>query len=215
MPHPYRAVAHEVRRGMLRQVVDAHLVGNPPPPAPTVVAANHPGVLDAPVLVATWPQLLAMSGVRGRLRRGRSALVFPEVGVSPDGSLGAFQPDAFEAIVGAWRREQPATVTPVAISGTFGLKRQLPGWRAHADKAQVFVRVGEPIRPHHTTPDALAERVRDAVAALLAEDTSTWWRLIRGEAAVEPAGRPSWRHAWAATSGELPPGIPARRKIWR
>lgn len=203
----------DLRRRSLEQAVriDAH--GLPTDGRGTVVVSNHAGELDAEVLRRVWPSQLATMGRGWAIRRGAAVLVFPERGISPDGRLGAFHPEEFDDVVEASAKGSPVTVTPVAVSGTHGVGRQLPWGRGEAERARIVVRIGEAIDPRGKTAEELARVCREAVAALLAEDVSTWWDAARGRAEA-PSGEPRWREAWRQRGDSSRPGERAPRRIW-
>ena len=146
------------------------------------------------------------------LREGWNVVVYPEGTRSPDGWVGRFRLGA------AWlAAEHGVPVVPVAIRGSYAAMPRGRGWPMPG-RPPVAVRFGPPIRPAEgESPRELAPRIRAAVAALLDEESSTWWeaslRAARG-ATPDPAGPPvaEWRRVWTQTA---PPVASSRREIWR
>ena len=101
----------------------------------------------------------ALAEAAARLAAGEVVGVFPEGGISKDGSLGPFRPGV--ALL-AMRTGTP--VIPVSIAGT---RDALPPGALRPRRARIRVRLGEPVPPGDT-PDAgpLTERIREAVADL-------------------------------------------------
>ena len=79
------------------------------------------------------------------------------------------------------------------------------GWPSPG-RRRLTVRFGEPLRPGaDESPRDFAPRIRDAVAALLDEDQSTWWEARRRAAAgatPDPSGpgTAQWRRVWEQTA---------------
>ena len=179
-----------LRTGFDFRVEGAHRV---PSAGPALLACNHLSFLDPVVLQAAltrpihylmtarlhrdprWGWLfrlfdtvpvtlgsgnfLALSAAQARLQAGEVVAVFPEGGISKDGSLGVFRPGV--ALL-ALRAAVP--VLPVAIRGT---REALPPGAYRPRRAQVRVRVGEPLPvPQDLEPGLLTERIREAVGAL-------------------------------------------------
>ena len=70
------------------------------------------------------------------------------------------------------------------------------------------------------SPRSFAPRVKDAVAALLDEDRSTWWEARRRAASgktPDPSGPPiaQWRRVWAQTESPDPDPTSSRLAAWR
>lgn len=136
---------HRVGRFLARGVWNTTVVGteNVPPTGPVVLAANHTGVIDGPIVVGVSPRPVRMlvkeaafRGVVGTILRrtgqipvdasGRSALAAAleelkrggVVGIFPEGSRG--RGDLMSARAGAaWLAlGSGATVVPVAVLGT-------------------------------------------------------------------------------------------------
>ena len=101
----------------------------------------------------------ALAEAAARLQAGEVVGVFPEGGISKDGSLGPFRRG-----VGLLAMRTATPVIPVAIQGT---RQALPPGALRPRRARIRVRVGEPLPPGETLePGPLTERIRDAVAAL-------------------------------------------------
>lgn len=101
----------------------------------------------------------ALAEAAARLAAGEVLGVFPEGGISRDGSLGPFRRGV--ALL-ALRTGTP--VLPVAIAGT---RDALPPGALRPRRARIRVRVGEPLPPGEALePGPLTERVREAVATL-------------------------------------------------
>jgi len=110
--------------------------------APLIVAANHQSPLDVAILRGHLPQVWKLVALRANrpvlrcaLRAGRSVLLFPERGVTPDGRVGAF--DQLAASL-ALQLDKP--LVPIAIRGSFGADL------ADAGPRTMLVRVGPPCR---------------------------------------------------------------------
>lgn len=148
------------------------------------------------------------------LADGWSLLIFPEGTRSKDGWMARFRLGAASLAV-----DHGVPVLPVAHRGTFAAMPRGQGWPSPGRK-QLTIRFGEPLRPVHseTVPD-FADRVRNAVGALLDEDQSTWWearrRAARG-ATPDPAGPDvaQWRRVWAQSQSPQVNGS-ERRRAWR
>jgi 1-acyl-sn-glycerol-3-phosphate acyltransferase len=105
----------------------------------------------------------ALAEAAARLAAGEVVGVFPEGGISKDGSLGPFRPGV--ALL-AMRTRTP--VVPVAILGT---REALPPGSLRPRRARIHVRLGEPLTAEEELePGPLTERIRNAVAALGAGD---------------------------------------------
>lgn len=151
------------------------------------------------------------------LADGWNLVVFPEGTRSADGWLGRFRLGA------AWLAvEHQVPVIPVAHRGTFAAMPRGQGWPS-LGRRPVTVRYGEPLHPAEgESARDFAPRVREAIAALLDEDQTTWWesrrRLAAGQT-PDPSGPDvaQWRRVWTQSA---PPRVggdsaPPRRKPWR
>lgn len=150
------------------------------------------------------------------LADGWSLVVFPEGTRSPDGWLGRFRMGA------AWLAvEQGVPVVPVAHRGTYAAMPRGQGWPSPG-RRPVTVRFGEPLYPAEgESARDFAPRIRDAIAALLDEDRTTWWesrlRAARGTT-PDPAGPDvaQWRRVWEQSAPPVVGGPAARRRrAWR
>lgn len=150
------------------------------------------------------------------LAEGWNLVVFPEGTRSPDGWLGRFRLGAARLAV-----ESSVPVIPVAHRGTFAAMPRGQGWPSPGRRT-VTVRFGEPLTPASgETALGFAPRLRDAVAALLDEDATTWWdarrRVARGTT-PDPAGPDvaQWRRVWTQAASPRVGGSVSRRSLsWR
>lgn len=97
-----------------------------------------------------------------RLRDGATLVAFPEGTRSKDGMLGGFKAGAFQAAIDAG-----VAVVPVAITGSGAV---LPPSGFRVRPGTIVLRFGDPIPTTALSAqdrNALAQRTRDAVAALL------------------------------------------------
>jgi len=149
------------------------------------------------------------------LADGWSLVIYPEGTRSVDGWMGKFRMGAaFLA------KEYGVPVVPVAHRGTFAAMPRGQDWPSRG-RRQLTIRFGEPLvaGPEESVRD-FAPRIKDAVAALLDEDRTTWWEARRRAAAgavPDPSGPPvaQWRRVWAQTESPVA-GAPARRlTAWR
>ena len=108
------------------------------------------------------------------LADGWSLVIFPEGTRSQDGWVGRFR---MGAAFLAWSTASPSSPSPTAAPSRrcrAGRAGRAPGRR------QLTIRFGEPLRPAEgESPRSFAPRIKDAVAALLDEDRSTWWEARR------------------------------------
>jgi 1-acyl-sn-glycerol-3-phosphate acyltransferase len=147
------------------------------------------------------------------LADGWSLVIFPEGTRSPDGFVGKFQ---LGAAYLATQHQVP--VVPIAHRGTFAVMPRGQGWPSPG-RRRLTVRFGEPLRAGaDESPRDFAPRIRNAVAALLDEDRSTWWEARRRAAAgntPDPAGTATaqWRRVWEQTA-DLDPPEQSPRRIW-
>jgi 1-acyl-sn-glycerol-3-phosphate acyltransferase len=149
------------------------------------------------------------------LADGWSLVIYPEGTRSVDGWMGKFRMGAaFLA------KEHGVPVVPVAHRGTYAAMPRGAGWPA-AGRRQLTIRFGEPLVPG---PDEsmrdFAPRIKDAVAALLDEDRTTWWearRRVAAGAVPDPSGPEvaRWRRVWEQTRSPSA-DAPARKLTpWR
>jgi 1-acyl-sn-glycerol-3-phosphate acyltransferase len=116
--------------------------------------------------------------------------------------------------------EHGVPVVPVAHRGTFAAMPRGQGWPSRG-RRQLTVRFGEPLRPEPgESARTFAPRVRDAVAALLDEDSSTWWEARRRAASgstPDPAGPDvaRWRRVWEQSAPPDPEPNVRRIAAWR
>jgi 1-acyl-sn-glycerol-3-phosphate acyltransferase len=150
------------------------------------------------------------------LDEGWNLVVYPEGTRSVDGWLGRFRMGA------AWLAvESQVPVIPVAHCGTFAAMPRGQGWPSPG-RRPVTIRFGDPLipQPGETARD-FAPRVRAGVAALLDEETSTWWEARRRVAAgttPDPSGPDiaQWRRVWTQSAAPRVGGAaPRRRSPWR
>ncbi|MDQ1614600.1 MAG: 1-acyl-sn-glycerol-3-phosphate acyltransferase [Actinomycetota bacterium] len=149
------------------------------------------------------------------LADGWNLVVFPEGTRSSDGWLGKFRMGA------AWLAiDNRVPVIPVAHRGTFAAMPRGQGWPSPG-RRPVTLRFGEPLHPGQgESARDFAPRIRDAVAALLDEDRTSWWDARRRAAAgatPDPAGPDvaQWRRVWTQSAPPRLPGTAQRRSTWR
>ena len=203
-----RALVHR-----LRPLVDLRTAGTErlsAVPGPVVFAANHAHPLDARLIGDACPGRLRPSTLPPAvaLRAGRSVLLFPEHGVSPDSTVGRFHPDAAEL---ALARGVP--LVPVAVRGSFALPHSGGAAEVRAQRRTVMVRFGDPVALRGDAA-SLTSQVRDAVVALLDEDATTWWETAMSagpDAGPEPD---SWLVTWQGLEPVRRPGGIERPRIW-
>jgi len=148
------------------------------------------------------------------LADGWSLVIYPEGTRSTDGWVGRFRMGAaFLA------KEHGVPVVPVAHRGTFAAMPRGQGWPSPG-RRQLTIRFGEPVvaGPEESVRDFSA-RVKDAVAALLDEDSSTWWEARRRAASgatPDPTGPKvaQWRRVWAQTQSPSAEAPARRRRAW-
>ena len=149
------------------------------------------------------------------LDQGWNLVIFPEGTRSPDGWTGRFQMGA------AWLAVQhQVPVVPIAHRGTFAAMPRGRNWPMPGRRL-LTIRFGEPlVAGPDESARAFAPRLRQAVATLLDEDRTTWWkarqRLARNET-PDPAGPQvaQWRRVWEQTASPEEPVTSRRRRAWR
>ncbi len=162
----------------------------------------------------------AMSATPGEvLADGWSLVIFPEGTRSSDGWMHTFRMGAAYL-----SHTHDVPIVPVAHRGTFAAMPRGAGWPGRDDgrRRQLTVRFGEPLhaREGESVRD-YAPRVREAVGALLDEDSTTWWEAQRRRAtgATPDPGGPdvaTWRRVWAqAESPAADPSTGPRQRVWR
>ena len=112
---------------------------------------------------------------------------------------------------------------PVAHRGTFAAMPRGAGW-PNPGRRQLTIRFGEPLRPAEgESVRDFAPRIKDAVARLLDEDSSTWWEAKQRAAAgttPDPSGPQDvaqWRRVWAQTDSPQVVREPSGKRLaaWR
>ncbi len=149
------------------------------------------------------------------LAEGWSLVIYPEGTRSVDGWLSRFRMGAaFLA------KEYGVPVVPVAHRGTYAAMPRGQGWPSPG-RRQLTIRFGEPLvaGPDEAVRD-FAPRIKDAVGALLDEDTSTWWEARRRAAsgATPDATGPKvaqWRRVWQQTQSPQADAPARRLTAWR
>jgi 1-acyl-sn-glycerol-3-phosphate acyltransferase len=149
------------------------------------------------------------------LADGWNLVIFPEGTRSPDGWLQTFRMGAAYLA-----HQHRVPIVPVAHRGTFAAMPRGQGWPS-GGRRQLTVRFGEPLWPREEeSVRDFAHRVRGAVAALLDEDTSTWWEARRRAAAgttPDPSGPQvaPWRRVWEQSQSPSTDALPGRLRAWR
>ena len=111
----------------------------------------------------------------GRVRGGRSVVLFPEGTRSRDGKLASFKKGGFHLAL-----EAGVPVVPVAVSGSYRILR--PG-SLRVRPGPLRVRLSAPLHPaQHATAEELSAATRASIAAVLSPD-----ELLPGSALL-PAG---------------------------
>ncbi|TIC85709.1 lysophospholipid acyltransferase family protein [Nocardioides sp. GY 10127] len=136
------------------------------------------------------------------LADGWSLVVYPEGTRSRDGWLQGFRMGAAYLA-----QTHGVPVVPVAHRGTFAAMPRGAGWpsRHEGRRREVTVRFGEPLRAREgESVRDFAPRIKDAVAALLDEERTSWYEArLRSAAGTtpDPAGPDvaTWRRVWAQT----------------
>ena len=149
------------------------------------------------------------------LADGWSLVIFPEGTRSTDGWTGKFRMGAaFLA------KEYGVPVVPVAHRGTFAAMPRGQGWPSPG-RRQVTIRFGEPLvaGPDESVRE-FAPRIKDAVAALLDEDRTTWWEARRraaGAAIPDPSGPQvaQWRRVWEQSESPQADAPARTLRAWR
>jgi 1-acyl-sn-glycerol-3-phosphate acyltransferase len=145
------------------------------------------------------------------LSTGWSVLVFPEGSRTRDGVVQSFHAD-----VASVAAKLSVPVVPVGIRGTFTAMPQGTGWPRRG-RPRVAVRYGAALEPQPAeSAEVFTARIHRAVADLIEEDASTWWRVQLGSgpgAADIPEAR--WRRIWQQSEEPTAGGRPRRRRIWR
>lgn len=149
------------------------------------------------------------------LADGWSLVIYPEGTRSVDGWIGKFRMGAaFLA------KEHGVPVVPVAHRGTYAAMPRGAGWPA-AGRRQLTIRFGEPLVPgaEESVRD-FAPRIKDAVAALLDEDRTTWWearRRVSAGAVPDPSGPDvaRWRRVWEQSESPVADAPARKLTAWR
>ena len=145
------------------------------------------------------------------LASGWNLVVFPEGTRSRDGWVERFRTGAARLAM-----EHSVPVVPVAIRGSFAAMPRGRGW-PRAGRFPISIRYGPVVRPDQGEDvRAFSDRTRHAIARLLDEDRTTWFRSLRREALGEtpdPSGPDvaGWRRVWDSTA----PVSPGRPRVWR
>lgn len=152
------------------------------------------------------------------LRSGWNVLVFPEGGRTRDGMVQSFHAD-----VAGVATTLGVPVVPIGIRGAFTALPQGSRW-PRKGRPRVAVRYGAPIAAQqHESAEVLTTRIHRAVADLIDEDATTWWRVRRnaGRPAADRPGLASavpdarWRRIWQQSEAPAAGGQPRRSRIWR
>ena len=137
--------------------------------------------------------------------------MFPEGTRSTDGFPGRFKLGA------AWLAVQhQVPVIPVGLRGTYAAMPRGSSWPVRG-RPRVSVRYGAPIKPAAgDTVRGLAPRISAAVAALVAEDATSWWDVQRAPqpTAIDPPPG-SWRRTWQQSTPPAEGGRSHSSTIWR
>jgi 1-acyl-sn-glycerol-3-phosphate acyltransferase len=149
------------------------------------------------------------------LADGWSLVIYPEGTRSTDGWVGKFRMGAaFLA------KEYGVPVVPVAHRGTFAAMPRGQGWPSPG-RRQLTIRFGDPLvaGPDESVRE-FAPRIKDAVAALLDEDRTTWWEARRRAASgaiPDPSGPPvaQWRRVWEQTESPRADAPARTLRAWR
>ncbi len=147
------------------------------------------------------------------LAEGWNVVVFPEGTRSQDGWMERFRMGAAYLAI-----EHRVPVVPVGIRGSFAAMPRGRGWPVPG-RPRVAVRYGAPLRPAEgESARVFAPKVQAAVAALLDEESTTWWearKRVAAGASPSQSGPDAarWRRVWAQTA-PIPPAEPGRR-AWK
>ncbi len=148
------------------------------------------------------------------LADGWSLVIFPEGTRSKDGWVGRFQLGAAYLAC-----QHGVPVVPVAHRGTFAAMPRGQGWPGRG-RRQLTIRFGEPLTPgQDESPRDFAPKIKNAVAALLDEDKTTWWEARRRQAAnttPDPSGPQiaQWRRVWEQTQPVAAEATVERVRPW-
>jgi 1-acyl-sn-glycerol-3-phosphate acyltransferase len=149
------------------------------------------------------------------LADGWSLVIFPEGTRSTDGWMGKFRMGAaFLA------KEYGVPVVPVAHRGTYAAMPRGQDWPSRG-RRQLTIRFGEPlVAGADESVRDFAPRIKDAVAALLDEDRTTWWesrQRVAAGAVPDPSGPPvaQWRRVWEQTESPVADAPTKRLAAWR
>lgn len=129
------------------------------------------------------------------LERGRSLLIFPEGGRSPDGWSQAHRPGAAYLA-----KRSRAPVIPVYLDGTGNV---LPKGESRPSRGRCAVVFGDPMQiGDDENPRVFAKRVEQKVNELADEFTSGWWEARKKayrDATPDTTGPEAgaWRRRWA------------------
>ena len=179
-------------------------------PGPVIFAANHAHPLDARIIADACPGRLRPSALSPvvALSLGRSVLMFPEHGISPDSTVGRFHQDAATTALA-----HGVPLVPVAIRGSFALPHVGGPARVRAQRRTVLVRFGDPVAAAGGSLE-MTESLRDAVVALVEEDAASWWdTATAGVPTAHPDGD-SWLVTWQGLEPVRRPGAAERPRIW-
>jgi 1-acyl-sn-glycerol-3-phosphate acyltransferase len=149
------------------------------------------------------------------LADGWSLVIYPEGTRSTDGWMGRFRMGAAYLA-----KEHGVPVVPVAHRGTFAAMPRGAGWPARG-RRQLTIRFGEPLEPRaDESVRDFAPRIKDAVAALLDEDRTTWWEARRraaGGRIPDPSGPQvaQWRRVWEQTESPRAESPARTLRAWR
>ena len=116
----------------------------------------------------------SLQGAADAIRSGIPVVIFPEGRTSRDGSMRPFKSGGFMLAARAG-----AEVVPITIRGARAI---LQPDTYHIRGGPVHVLVGQPLSPNRPSPDELAKRVRDHIAANLNQELAmSASPTVRGE----------------------------------